>query len=277
MDSEIYRAVVDALERGDEAALVTIVSTRGSTPQRVGAKVLVFSDGRTVGTIGGGCYENDAVGRAREAIRLRQPALVHYELNDDLAADSGLICGGQMDVFIEPVESAPHLYLVGGGHVSLEVARIASLVGFRIHVVDDRDKFANGERFPGAEVVVEPIGEWAARAEIPASAFVVVATRGHRYDFEAMRGLVTRPLRYLGVIGSRAKTVRIFEALAADGVSSDRLDAVHAPIGLDLGAVSPAEIAVSIVAELVAVRSGKIQEPHVAAASLCSGRPALTR
>jgi xanthine dehydrogenase accessory factor len=274
--TDIFRAVVEAQDRGEPAALVTIVSTRGSTPQRVGARVLVFADGRTVGTIGGGCYENDAVGRAREVIRQRQPVLVRYDLNDELAAESGLICGGQMDVFIEPVESAPHLYLVGAGHISVEVARIASMVGFQVHVVDDREKFANQDRFPGAEVVVEPIAEWLAGAAIPSSAFVVVVTRGHRYDFEAMQVLIGRDFRYLGLIGSRAKTARIFEALAAEGVPQSRLDCIHAPIGLDIGAVSPSEIAVSIVAELVAVRSGRMAEPHVAAAALRSRRHSAT-
>ncbi len=273
MSEEVYRAVVRALDEGERAALVTIVSTGGSTPQRVGAKMLVYEDGRTAGTIGGGCYEHDAAGKAREAMRLQRPQLVSYSLNDDLAAESGLICGGRMDVYIEPIEPAPQLYLVGAGHVSVEVARLAQLVGFRVHVVDDREKFANADRFPDAEIVVDDIGEWLGRAELPASAYVVVVTRGHRYDHEAMKHLAARPARYLGLIGSRAKVLRIFEALADDGVPTDRLAAVHAPIGLDIGAVTPAEIAVSIVAELVAVRSGRIAEPHVSAASLKFSRP----
>jgi xanthine dehydrogenase accessory factor len=268
MSEDVYRAVVRALDDGERAALVTIVSTNGSTPQRVGAKMLVYEDGRIAGTIGGGCYEHDAAGKAREAMRLERPLLVRYALNDDLAADSGLICGGQMEVYIEPVEPAPHLYLVGAGHVSVEVARIAHLVGFRVHVVDDRDKFANPDRFPAAEVVVDDIGEWLGRTTLPPGAYVVVVTRGHRYDHEAMRHLVARPARYLGLIGSRAKVMRIFEALANEGIAADQLAGIHAPIGLDIGAVTPAEIAVSIVAELVAVRSGRMAEPHVSAATL---------
>jgi xanthine dehydrogenase accessory factor len=268
MDAHIFRAVVEALDRGDRAALVTIVSTNGSTPQRVGAKMLVFEDGRTAGTIGGGCYEHDAAGKAREALRLQRPRLVRYSLNDELAAESGLICGGQMEVYIEPVEPAPDLYLIGGGHVSVEVARLALLVGFGVHVVDDREKFANAERFPGCEVVVDRIPEWLARAAIPAGAYIVVVTRGHRDDHEALRVLARRDARYLGMIGSRAKVARIFEALHREGVPSARLDQVHAPIGLDIGATTPAEIAVSIVAELIAVRSGRDADPRVAAATL---------
>jgi xanthine dehydrogenase accessory factor len=270
MSEDVFRAVVRALDDGERAALVTIVSTSGSTPQRVGAKMLVYEDGRIAGTIGGGCYEHDAASKARDAIGLQRPRLVRYSLNDDLAAETGLICGGQMEVYIEPVEPAPHLYLLGAGHVSVEVARIAKLVGFQVHVVDDREKFANAERFPGADVVVDDIAGWLGRTTLPPGSYVVVVTRGHRGDHEAMRQLVVRPTRYLGLIGSRAKVVRIFDALTQEGVAADRLSAVHAPIGLDIGAVSPAEIAVSIVAELVAVRSGRIAEPHVSAAALRS-------
>jgi xanthine dehydrogenase accessory factor len=270
MSEDVFRAVVRAMEAGERAALVTIVATGGSTPQRVGAKMLVYADGRTIGTIGGGCYEHDAAGKAREAIRLRQPQVVHYTLSDDLSAESGLICGGQMDVYIEPIEQTPDLYLVGAGHVSVEVARFAQAAGFRVHVIDDREKFANTDRFPGADVIVDDIPGWLNRATIPPGAFMVVVTRGHRQDFEAMRALIGRPTRYLGLIGSRAKVTKVFDALAGEGADASRLAAVYAPIGLDIGAVTPAEIGVSIVAELVAVRSGRIAEPHVAAAALRS-------
>ena len=173
-----------------------------------------------------------------------------------------------MDVFIEPVVPTPDLYLLGAGHVSMEVARVASATGFRVHVVDDRETFANTDRFPGAEVVVDDIPTWLKSAPLPPDAFVAVVTRGHRHDLEAVRELAGRPLRYLGLIGSRAKVQRIFEALEGEGIATAALAAIHAPIGLDIGAVTPAEIAVSIVAELVAVRSGRIAETHVAAAAL---------
>src|SRR6185436_9044298 len=161
MNREVFAAVAVALERGEAAALVTIVSTTGSTPQRVGAKMLVFGDGRIVGTIGGGCYENDASGKAREAILSRRPQLVHYELDDDFAQESGLICGGQMSVYIEPIEPSPSLYVIGAGHVGFHLARLAHEVGFQVHVVDDREKFASRERFPNAaEIAVEDIPAW---------------------------------------------------------------------------------------------------------------------
>src|SRR5437879_5119478 len=205
--------------------------------------MLVFGDGRIVGTIGGGCYENDAFGKAREAILNRAPQLVHYELDDDFAQETGLICGGQMDVYIEPVEPSPELYIVGAGHVGFHLARVAHEVGFRVHVVDDREKFANRERFPdAAEVVVEDIPAWIARTNLPPHAYAVIVTRGHTNDLEALRALAPRELRYLGLIGSRAKVARIHDALTAGAMPADRLPRAHAPSGPAIGPVPPQEL-----------------------------------
>lgn len=274
----VFQALTDALARGESAALVTIVAAHGSTPQRVGAKMLVFADGRTVGTIGGGCYEHDAFWKAREVLAAGHARLVHYELNDELAEESGLICGGQMDVFIEAIEPAPRLYLLGAGHVGHELGRIAPTVGFRLHVADDREKFANRERFPDAdEIVVDTLADWAAQAPIPTSAYVVVLTRGHRQDFDVLRALAGREFRYVGLIGSRAKVARLVDALTADGVSPAWLRTLRAPVGLDIGAVSPEEIAVAILAELIAARRGKLADPATAALALQWTAPALRK
>jgi xanthine dehydrogenase accessory factor len=269
LSQEVFEALNRALEQGEDAALVTIVSSQGSTPQRVGAKMLVFPDGRMVGTIGGGCYENDAFWKAKEAIQTRKPLLVKYDLNDDFAQENGLVCGGQMQVYIEPLESTPRLYVIGAGHVGYNLAKLAGTIGFKIHVLDDREKFANQERFPDAEaVVVETIPEWLQHAEIPSSAYVVIVTRGHTHDLDALRSLAKRDLRYLGLIGSKAKVKRIYDALIEEGMPVEYLQRVHAPVGLDIGAVSPEEIAVAILAELIAVRRGKIHDPRVAAVSM---------
>jgi xanthine dehydrogenase accessory factor len=276
MTPELLTALDDALARGETVALVTIVSTRGSTPQRVGAKMLVHADGRSLGTIGGGCYESDAFGKAREALQTRRPRLVKYELTDDFAEETGLICGGQMEVFIEPIEPPPQLVILGAGHVGLQLGRLAPGLGFRVTVVDDRERFANRERFPDAgAIVIDSIPEWLERTPLPSSAYVVVLTRGHRQDYDAIRALAGRDLRYVGLIGSRAKVAKVVERAIEEGVSADWLRSVHAPVGLDIGAVTPEEIAVSILAQLVAVRRGKIDTAAVAALSLQWTAPAI--
>lgn len=258
---DVITATAEAITRGERVALVTIVRVNGSTPQRLGAKMLVAADGDIVGTIGGGCYENDAIGRARLALREQsRPFLVHYDLNDDFAQDSGLVCGGQMDVFIEPLLPAPDLFIVGAGHVGFHLGRMAAATGFTVHVIDDREAFANRERFPdAAEVIVDDVGAWLAEAPLPPGSYVVVVTRGHRHDLDAVRALATRDVRYVGLIGSRAKVARIGEQLALEGADPTLLARVHAPIGIDIGAVTPEEIAVSILAELIAVRYGKLR------------------
>ncbi len=269
MNQEVFAAVADALDKGELAALVTIVATTGSTPQRVGAKMLVFPDGRLVGTIGGGCYENDAFWKAREAITTRKPQLVHYELDDDFAQETGLICGGQMSVYIEPIEPSPELYVIGAGHVGYHLATMAQEVGFQVHVVDDREKFASRERFPAAsEVITEDIPAWLERTKLPAHAYVVIVTRGHTNDLDALRALAPRELRYVGLIGSRAKVARISDQLLSEGMAPEVLTQVHAPIGLEIGAVTPQEIAVSILAELIAVKHGRIKSRDAAELSM---------
>ncbi|MBI4887488.1 MAG: XdhC family protein [Acidobacteria bacterium] len=269
MNQEVFAALNEALQKGEQVALVTIVSSTGSTPQRVGAKMLVYSDGRTVGTIGGGCYENEAFWKAREAIATRKPVKLKYDLNDDFAQETGLVCGGQMEVFVEPVEPSPELYVLGAGHVGYFVAKLAYEVGFHVHAIDDREKFANTERFgDGIDVIVDDIPAWIEHTLLLPTSYVVVVTRGHTHDLDAMRGLATRPLRYRGLIGSKAKVKRIFDALLEEGIPADALAGIHAPIGLDIGAITPQEIAVSIVAELIAVKHGRTSEPNVAAMSM---------
>lgn len=166
-----------------------------------------------------------------------------------------------MEVYIDPLEASPHLYLVGAGHVAQHLGHIAPAAGFRLHVVDDREKFSNAERFPDAvECVVDTIPTWLEQADLPESAYVVILTRGHRHDLDALRALATRPLRYLGLIGSRAKVARLHEALREEGVTVTHPERLHAPVGLDIGAVTPHEIAVSILAELIAVKYGRLDD-----------------
>ena len=218
MNHEVFAALGEALSRGEEAALVTIVSSNGSTPQRVGAKMLVFGDGRIVGTVGGGCYEHDAIGKARQVLQTRKPTTVKYDLNDDFAEETGLVCGGQMEVFIEPIEAAPAgLHLRRRPRRLSTSAKMAHEAGFGVHVIDDRAAFANTERFPfAASVVVDDIPQWLAQTQIPPTAYAVIVTRGHRNDLDALRALAPRELRYIGLIGSRAKVARLYEQLLSE-------------------------------------------------------------
>jgi xanthine dehydrogenase accessory factor len=211
--------------------------------------------------VGGGCYEHDAIGRARQVLASRKAVTVKYDLNDDFAEETGLVCGGQMEVFIEPIEASPAVYIFGAGHVGYYLAKMAHEAGFAVHVIDDRAAFANTERFPfAASVVVDDIPGWLERTTIPATAYAVIVTRGHRNDLDALRALAPRDLRYIGLIGSRAKVARLYEQLLSETkVDPALLERIHAPIGLDLGAVTPQEIAVSIAAELIAVRRGKAE------------------
>jgi xanthine dehydrogenase accessory factor len=228
---EVLEAALKAGETGEPAALVTVVSTEGSTPQKAGAKMVVYADGRIVGTIGGGCVEAEMTWRARQTIEKRRPQMASYELTADQAGEDGLICGGRMEVFIEPIESSPVLCLFGAGHVAQPLCRMAKSVGFRVELVDDRAKFANRDRFPEADLIlVEEFPEAARR--------------------------MTLGLRFVGLLASRPKFVHVAAALEDRGIPPEEVAKVHAPLGLELGAVSPEEIAVSVLAEMIAVRRG---------------------
>ena len=254
---EVLEAALRAEAGGERAALVTVVATEGSTPQKAGARMLVYGDGRIVGTIGGGCLEAEMTWRAREAIEGRRPKLVSYDLTPEQAGEDGLVCGGRMQVFIEPIEGTPVLCLFGAGHVAQPLSRIAKACGFRVEVADDRVKFANAERFPDADlIVVDDLPAAAARMTLGPTSYAVVVTRGHKGDAAALRAVLGQGLRFVGMLGSRPKVVHIFTALREEGAKPEDLAAVHAPLGLEIGALTPEEIAVSIMAEMIAVRRG---------------------
>jgi len=257
----VYREVEEALQRGEAVALVTILESKGSTPQKAGAKMVVSRDGRLRGTVGGGCVEAEILWRARQAIENRKAEILSYDYNAE-EEENGLICGGSVTVFIEPVLPAPRVFMVGAGHVAQPLSTIAKLAGFEVIVLDDRIKYANRDRFPHADVVeAGSIPELAAKFSYGDNAYVVIVTRGHTSDEEALRTFIQYETAYLGLIGSVAKIEKIFRRLERDGVSREKLERVHSPIGLDLGGGSPGEIAVSIVAELIAVRHRRTGKP----------------
>ena len=252
---DVLEAALRAEESGAPAALVTVIATEGSTPQKAGAKMLVYPDGRIVGTIGGGCVEAEMTWRARQSIEERKPQLASYDLTPDQAGEDGLVCGGRMKVFIEPIEGTPTLCLFGAGHVAQPLARMAKAAGFRVQVADDRIKFANRERFPDVDLlVVDEFTAAAGQMTLGPNTYAVVVTRGHKGDTEALRAVVGKGLRFVGLLGSRPKLVHLVSALEESGVPAEHLAEIHCPLGIEIGAVSPEEIAVSVLAQMIAVR-----------------------
>ncbi len=258
---EVLEAALRAEADGEPAALVTVTATEGSTPQKAGAKMVVYADGRIVGTIGGGCVEAEMTWRARQVIDDRRPQNASYDLTPDQAGEDGLVCGGRMQVFIEPIEGTPTLCLFGAGHVSQPLARLAKGAGFRVEVVDDRLKFANRERFPDADlIVVDGFAAAQGRLTLGRNTYAVVVTRGHGGDAEALKAVLGRGLRFVGLLGSKPKLVHVVTALEEQGVPHEELARVHCPLGIEIGAVTPEEIAVSVLAEMIAVRRGVAPE-----------------
>ena len=346
---EVIRGAVETLRDGRPCVLATVVRTKGSTPQKAGAMLLVRDDGSGLGTLGGGCVEGDIWFAAQEMLRQEGgPEFKDYYLNEDIAARDGLVCGGTMyfyleplrrsddflplgdeileaydggepvslatvvnsprrpellgaklllradgtvsgtlgapaldepaletarriadigntesitaegaEIFVEGFTTPPTLVMVGGGHVGKATADLAHLLGYRVYVVDDRPEFANKERFPYAEqVVVAPYHQWAEHLSINVNSFLVVATRGHRFDDMALESALKTRARYIGLLGSRRKTLMIYRRLMEQGVTKERIREVYAPVGLNIGALTPEELAVSIMSEIIMVRRG---------------------
>jgi len=348
---EVFREAVSELEKGRRVVVATVVKTKGSTPQKPGAKLLVRHDGSGVGTLGGGCVEGDIWFAAKELMKRGGPSEYRdYELNEDLAAEDGLVCGGTMYFLIDPVyqpgdyldvareidgayrgegavavasvvkpaegqpapigarllvwengstegtlgsealdrdasrkasdlmvlgkndyvvaengaeyfveayTTPPQMVLCGGGHVSKAIAPLAKTVGFRVFVTDDREEFANADRFPEADRLVVAAPEDALpQLPINQNTFIIVATRGHRYDNVALDVAARTPAKYVGLMGSRRKTILIYEDLLRGGMPIERVREIRSPIGLDVRARTPEEIAVSIIAEVLMFRLG---------------------
>jgi len=251
---DLFEEIVRMRRAGQRGALATIVHTNGSIPSYESSRMLVREDGSIAGTVGGGCVEADVWAAAKEAIRTEQPRKMTFNLNHEASYDAGLICGGTLEIFVEPILPQPMLYLFGGGHVATAVARIAHQAGFAIGIVDDRDTFANADRFPMAAEIHISYEEAFAKIHPNASTYMVIVTRGHKDDMRVLDWAVATPARYIGMIGSRRKVVSVYKALEKEGHSLEKFERVHAPVGLEIGALTPEEIAVSITAELIAVR-----------------------
>ena len=253
---DLFEEIVRMRRAGQRGALATIVHTNGSIPSFESSRMLVREDGSIAGTVGGGCVEAEVWAAAKEVLRAEMPRKMTFNLNNEAAYDSGLICGGTLEIFVEPILPQPMLYLFGGGHVSTAVARVAQLAGFTIGIVDDRVAFANAERFPMAAVadIHTSYEEAFEKIKPTASTFIVIITRGHKDDMRVLEWAVKTEARYIGMIGSKRKVISTYKALEKEGTPMEKFERVHAPVGLEIGALTPEEIAVSITAELIAVR-----------------------
>ena len=352
---DVFHEAAAELDEGRPVVVATVVRTKGSTPQKPGAKLLVRDDGSGVGTLGGGCVEGDIWFAARELMKRGGSAQYRdYELNEDLAAEDGLVCGGTMYFLIDPVYEAgsyldyakeidaayaggpavalatvtaagdgaeglgarlfmredgstegtlgspevdreaikrarelmvhgknefvtmrdgpeffveayttpPQMVLCGGGHVSKAIAPLASTLGFRVFVTDDREEFANSDRFPEADIIVAEKPETALpQLPINANTFIIIATRGHRYDNVALEAAALTPAKYVGLLGSKRKTILIYEDLIRSGLAIERIREIRSPVGLDVRGRTPEEIAVSIMAEVLMFRLGGTGQP----------------
>jgi len=262
---DLYEEIVRLRKDGRRGAVATIVNVRGSIPSFKTAKMLVRDDGSIVGTIGGGCVEAEVWQAAREVMESEKPRTLTFDLNQDPKYDTGLVCGGTLEIFVEPVLPPADLYIFGAGHVAASLYKVARIAGFDVTVVDDREAYANRERFPEAQqVIAEDFDKAVAQLAPSESSYIVIVTRGHRDDMRMLRWAVQTPARYVGMIGSKRKTITIFKELQREGLPAHLFDRVHAPVGLDIGAITPEEIAVSITAELIAKRR-KVERdlPHM--------------
>ena len=252
---DVYEEIVRLRREGRKGALATIVNVRGSIPSFETAKMLVRDDGTFVGTIGGGCVEAEVWQVAKEVMTSEKPRILRFDLNHDPRYDTGLVCGGTLEIFVEPIAPAPHLYIFGAGHVALNLYKVARIAGFDVTVVDDRDTYANRERFPEArDVYADAFDRVISQLAPGENSYMVITTRGHRDDMRVLRWAVEQNARYLGMIGSKRKVIATYKELEQVGVAREKLLRVSAPVGLAIGAITPEEIAIAIVGEMIAVR-----------------------
>jgi len=259
---DLFEEIVRMRRAGQRGALATIVHTNGSIPSFESSRMLVREDGSSEGTIGGGCVEADVWAAAKEVMQKEAPRKLVFHLNNEATYDNGLICGGTVEIFVEPILPQPVVCLFGGGHISMALAKVVHAVGFGVNVIDDRESFANADRFPMAQEIYTSFADAFEQIRPNRSTFLVIVTRGHKEDMRVLAWAVRTQARYVGMIGSRRKVLSVYKALESQGYRVEEFDRVYAPMGLDIGALAPEEIAVSIVAELVAVRRNAETSAH---------------
>jgi len=252
----IYRAIAELEEKNGCGALCTVIRSKGSTPRHSGSKMLVYPDGTIQGTIGGGELENRVIAEARQALQDGISRLLEYNMADPNRGDPG-VCGGQLEVFVEPMLPKPTIVIIGAGHVGKAVAHLAHWLGLRVIVNDDRDEFCTPTSIPdGDEFYPIPMSELSQELEITPWTYLVLTTRGVNVDIEGLPTLLESPAGYIGVIGSQRRWMTARDQLIKRGVTEEKLDRVRSPIGLELNAETPEEIAVSIMAEIIMLSHG---------------------
>jgi xanthine dehydrogenase accessory factor len=253
---DIYRKMVELCEQGIPAALVTVIRTKGSTPRKSGTKMIVQQDGTVFGSVGGSTVEALVIEEALDCIRKNESLHTEHQLDDAEKADTGMICGGWMKFYIEPLQTMTPLTIFGGGHVAQPLARLAARNGFSYTIIEDRPEFVSEERFPGARDLKSgnPV-EIAQSIEFSDRDFVAIVSRSHEQDFAVLQHVLKKKVRYLGLIGSKKKKKEFFVRLKGAGFTESELKRIHIPIGLDIAAETPEEIAVSIVAEMIRERN----------------------
>ncbi len=250
---EIYLELTDLIKKGGRGVIATVVTSEGSAPRNAGAKMIIKEDGSFIGTVGGGKLEHEVRKRAPEIMKSGKSEVVHFDLSGK--EKGGMICGGQVDVFLEPIVPKETLFLCGAGHISFATAAMGKLLGFRVVVIDPRAEFNNTERFPDADsLIVEDYETAFKNLTVSADDYIIIYTPQHTFDQLCLELACRTNAKYIGMVGSKKKVKEVKDNLLKKGISRNKLDSVYAPIGLEIEAETPEEIAVSILAEVIKIR-----------------------
>jgi len=254
---DIFDKVAKAKNSGIPLVLATIIDVKGSAPREIGAKMIIWQDGQIDGTVGGGAIEKCVIEKSADLFNSGKATVMDYNLTD-----LKMQCGGNMTLFLEPIIPKPQLVIFGAGHIGLALAKCADLLDFSLTIVDDRADFAAATRFPSAQAIVcAPYSEAFSQIHFTNDTFAVIVTYKHLHDQEILEHCVKHPFRYLGMIGSKTKVTKAFSLLQEKGVPKEVIAQIKSPIGLDIGANTPEEIAIAIAAEMIAVRNGSTTLP----------------
>lgn len=255
MNEDIYKRISETLSAGNSVVLCTVISSTGSAPRHAGTKMLIFENGERMGTVGGGEIEGLVINEAMTSLKTNKTKVLKYSMVDPLRGDPGT-CGGTVEILVEPIKPSPRVIIIGGGHVGKALAQLAKYLGFKVAVSDDRVEFCNHEANPSAdEFFAVPMKELPDVTDITSSTYLLLTTRGSETDIAGLGSLLKTPAAFIGVIGSRRRWETTRKGLLEQGVSVEDLDRVHSPLGLELNAETPEEIAVSIMAEVIMVRN----------------------